>query len=130
MAVRGEFKVMSWDESPYDEGNGRKLTLAIVGQVFSGDVNGSGSARWLMSYRPDGTARFVGLQQVDGTVEGRRGKFVLETTGDFDGQMARWQATVVDGSGTGDLTRLKGSGRFGAEHGPGATYSLDLDLGR
>ena len=46
-----------------------------------------------MAYQADGTARFVGLQLVDGEVAGRRGTFVLETSGEFAGGMAfRWEA--------------------------------------
>jgi uncharacterized protein DUF3224 len=127
--VTGAFQVAGWDEKPYHEGAEGKLTLAIVSQTFSGDVAGHGDARWLMSYRPDGTARFVGLQRVEGEVEGRQGSFVLETAGDFDGKTATWSATVVSGSGTGELSGLEGTGRFGAEHGPEAVFELDLSFG-
>ena len=72
-------------------------------QTFTGDISGAGAARWLMSYAPDGKAHFVGLQHVDGAIQGRRGTFVLETIGDFDGHMARWRAGVVEGSAAGQL---------------------------
>ncbi len=124
--AQGTFQVTEWDEKPYHESASGKLSLAVVAQVFSGSVSGRGDARWLMSYRPDGTARFVGLQRVDGEVEGRRGSFVLETIGDFDGKTASWKADVVEGSADGELKGMLGSGRFGAEHGPEATYELDL----
>ncbi len=125
-AMRGTFQVTGWDEKPYHEAASGKLTLAVVAQAFSGGVSGRGDARWLMCYRPDGTARFVGLQRVDAEVDGRRGSFVLETIGDFDGKSARWKADVVEGSADGELSGMRGSGRFGAEHGPEATYELDL----
>ena len=124
----GSFELLSWDEETYDEGEEGKLTLATVSQKFSGDITGEGAVRWLMAYRADGTARFVGLQKVDGTIAGRRGSFVLETAGEFDGQMAKWSATVVSGSATAELSGLQGSGSFGAEHGPEATYGIDYEL--
>jgi hypothetical protein len=96
--LNGSFEVVSWDESPYDERDGRQLTKASVRQRFAGDVSGEGSAEWLMFYDEDATARFVGLQLVDGEIAGRRGTFVLETRGDFDGSVARWEAAVVPGS--------------------------------
>jgi hypothetical protein len=123
--AKGSFQLASWNEETYDGDEADKMTLAKVEQKFSGDIMGDGAVRWLMAYRPDGTARFVGMQKVDGTFAGRRGTFVLETAGDFDGQMARWNVTVVAGSGTGELNGLEGAGRFGAEHGPEATYELD-----
>jgi Protein of unknown function (DUF3224) len=126
--INGRFQVASWDESPYDEREGRRLTRASVTQQFEGDIAGEGSAQWLMAYQPDGTARFVGLQLVDGEVAGRRGTFVLETIGEFDGTMAHWEAGVVSGSSTGELTELTGRGRFEAPHGSEASYELELEL--
>ena len=97
-------------------------------QNFDGAVVGDGAVEWLMSYRNDGTARFVGLQLVRGTVEDRKGTFVLETAGDFDGTQATWKATVVPGSGTGDLEGLRGKAKFGAPKGPKATFDFDYEL--
>jgi hypothetical protein len=123
----GSFQLSSWNEETYED-EPRKMTLATVEQTFSGDITGVGAVRWLMAYRPDGRARFVGMQKIDGTLGGRGGSFILETAGDFDGQMARWTVTVVRGSGTGELSGLDGSGSFGAEHGPEATYKIDYQL--
>lgn len=128
-SAKGEFQVQGWDEQPYHEEGPRKQTLAIVDQAFSGDISGQGSARWLMSYAPDGKAHFVGLQRVDGALDGRRGAFVLETIGDFDGETARWQASVIPDSATGELTGLRGQGSFAAPHGSTATYEIDFELG-
>jgi len=124
----GSFELTSWNEETYFEAEGRKMTLATVTQSFSGDITGDGAVRWLMAYRDDGTARFVGMQRVDGTLDGRSGSFVLETEGDFDGRMARWTATVMPGSGADELAGLEGAGTFGAEHGPSATYEIDYQL--
>jgi len=126
--INGKFQVASWEESAYEEREGRRLTRALVTQQFEGDIAGEGSAQWLMAYQPNGTARFVGLQLVDGEVAGRRGTFVLETVGEFDGTVARWEAGVVSGSSTGELTELTGRGRFVAPHGSEASYELDLEL--
>jgi Protein of unknown function (DUF3224) len=126
--LNGGFQVASWDENAYDEREGLRLTRASVAQQFEGDVAGEGTAEWLMAYQPSGTARFVGLQVVDGEVAGRRGTFVLETAGEFDGTVARWEANVVPGSSTGELAELSGHGRFEAPHGSRATYELELDL--
>ena len=127
--LNGAFKVASWNEDAYDEREGHRLTRASVTQQFEGDIAGEGAAQWLMAYRSDGTARFVGLQLVDGTIAGRRGTFVLETAGEFDGRVARWEASVVAGSTTGELPRLTGAGRFEAPLGSEASYELEFDLG-
>ncbi|MBA3778249.1 MAG: DUF3224 domain-containing protein [Chloroflexi bacterium] len=126
--ARGSFEVTSWEEETYEEmDDGGKLTQASVAQTFSGDIEGEGAAQWLMSYRADGTAHFVGLQRVRATVAERRGVFVLETIGEFDGKVARWAASVVERSGTGGLRGLTGSGTFEAPDGPQAFFELDYE---
>ena len=124
--ARGEFEIASWNEEPYWESDdGRKLTRARVGQAFTGDVTGHGEIEWLMSYRDDGTARFVGLGRVDGTLAGRDGSFVVESIGDFDGTRAAGTWSVLAGSTAGDLTGLRGDGRFEAPLGSKASVTLD-----
>lgn len=117
----------SWKEDTHEElGGGRKLTHAEVALAFSGGIEGDGTVRWLMAYRADGTASFVGLARIKGTLDGRSGSFVLENTGTFDGMVARGRWSVVDGSGTDALERICGTGGFEAAQ--EATYSLAYQL--
>jgi hypothetical protein len=127
--AKGSFDITSFNEETYEErGEGAKLTHAWGDQTFSGDIEGSGEIHWLMSYRPDKTARYVGLQRIDGTVDGQRGSFVIEASGDFDGKASRGTWSVIPRSGSGDLKRIAGSGAFNAPGGPKATYELDYEL--
>ena len=127
--AQGKFDIASWDEEPFVEiDESRKLTRAIVTQRFSGDVAGDGSVQWLMFYRPDGTAEFVGLQHIDGKLGDRKGTFVLRSDGLFDGTKAAAEWTVVAGSGTGELEGLQGTGRMEAPMGSTASYELDYTL--
>ncbi len=129
MMAKGSFEVTSWDEETYRElDGGGKLTRANVTQTFDGGIAGEGSASWLMAYRGDGTAHFLGFQYVAGTIDDRAGTFVLETIGDFDGAIATWRAAVVDGSATGGLEGLSGGGTFGAPHGTTASFEIDYSL--
>ena len=71
----GKFKIESWDEQHYGElEGGGGLARASVVQAFSGDIEGEGSVEWLMCYRADKTAEFVGLQRVAGQIGNRRGE--------------------------------------------------------
>ena len=127
--AHGAFEVASWDEKTYGElEGGGKLSLASVKQDFTGDVTGDGAAQWLMCHRADGTAHFVGLQLVRGVVGESKGTFVLETSGDFDGTTATWTASVVPGSGTGELEGLSGRAEFGAPHGNQAAFDFDYQF--
>jgi hypothetical protein len=67
----------------------------------------------------------VGLQQLDGEIEGRAGSVVLDTVGDFDGKEAAGTWTVVPGSGTGAWTGMRGDGHYRAPIGPKASFTLD-----
>ena len=115
LKVKGSFQNTSWNEETVEElEDGAKLTRASVTQDFTGDIEGDGAVQWLMAYRADGTAHFVGLQRVRATIAARTGTFVLETIGEFDGKTASWTATVVPDSGTRELGELSGAGRFEA----------------
>jgi Protein of unknown function (DUF3224) len=129
MNAKAKFKIESWEEQPYAEGEeGSKLTRATVLQSFSGEIEGEGSFEWLLCYRPDQTADFVGMQRVSGHIGERSGTVVLQTTGTFDGTEARGDWIVVPGSGTGALRGLRGRGGFAAPQGLEAAVTLDYDF--
>jgi Protein of unknown function (DUF3224) len=106
-------EIQGWDEETYQDLAGdAKLTRARVNVTFSGDIEGSGPVEWLMCYRDEAQARFVGLQHVDGRLGDRSGTFVVETVGTFDGKAAKASWNVIPGSGTGELSGLSGEGEF------------------
>src|ERR1700730_12503108 len=126
----GTFKIEGWDETTYGEaGEGGKLTRAAVKQAFSGDIEGEGAVEWLMCYRPDQTADFVGLQRIVGALGERSGSFVmLQSAGTVDGKEARGELSVVPGSGTEELRGLRGPREFSAPMGSTASIPLDYDF--
>jgi hypothetical protein len=113
--ANASFEIQAWDEHAYQELAGdRKLTRASVKQAFSGDIEGFGSVEWLMCYRDQNQARFLGLQHVEGRLGERSGTFVVETVGTFDGKEARCSWDVVPDSGTDELLGLTGEGELRA----------------
>lgn len=127
--AKGSFQLAGWDEDTYADLEGdRKLTQAEVKQNFTGDLKGEGSVRWQMAYRADGTAEWLGMQQIDGTLGGQRGSFVLRSWGTFDGGKASGEWQIVEGSGTGELENLTGTGAMEAPMGDEASYTLDYEL--
>jgi Protein of unknown function (DUF3224) len=75
--------------------------------------------------RDDESASFVSMQRVCGKVAGRQGTFVLQ--GSEIVEQGKITATwfVVPGSGTGDLSGLRGEGGFEGEFGKGSDGRLD-----
>ena len=130
MTATGTFEVQPGDESTIHEpGDGIRLTHATGTQRFSGGIVGDGAIDWLMCYLPPGGARYVGLQRITGTIDGRRGSVVLEAVGDHDGtgSMATWR--IIDGTGTDDLAGIRGTGGFEATGGATVSYRLEYEVG-
>lgn len=127
--VEGAFEVTSWSEEPAPGLEGTvKVTTARIGQRFSGGIEADTAADMVMTYRPDGTAEFVGHHRLLGSVGERSGSFVLRAAGSYDGTQARTDFEVITGSGTGQLAGVAGSGTAAAGHGSTGTYRFDLDL--
>ena len=124
--AKATFGIKSWDEKPYNEIEGAaKLTRASVTKSYQGDIEGEGKVEYLMMYRSAGSASFMGLERVTGSIGGRSGSFVLQHTGTFEDGVAKVTLSVVPGSGTGDLRGMKGEGGFSVGHQP--PYAMTLD---
>jgi Protein of unknown function (DUF3224) len=124
--ARGKFTVESGEEDTYEAlDHGVRLTHAQGKQSFTGDIKGDGAVHWLMLYRPDKTAQFVGMQRISGTIGGRRGMVALTAQGVHDGKGSRITLEVVPGSGSGDLEGISGKGKLENPGGKTGTYELD-----
>ena len=65
--ANARFSIKRWDEKPYSEGGDLpKMTRASVDKTFTGDIDGEGHVEYVMVYRDDGTAVFVGLERITG----------------------------------------------------------------
>lgn len=127
--AEGTFTVQSWDESTYQElGGAAKLSKARMTFGYSGELQAEGTSDTLMCYADDGTAVYTGLDRMVGELAGRSGSFVLLSRGAYADGTARTAWQVVDGSGTGELAGLRGTGSAVAASGPGGTFSLDCEL--
>lgn len=126
----GTFTVQSWDEDTYEElDSGGKLTKARVSFGFTGDLQAQGAWDAVMCYRDDGSASFTGYQRTTGTLGGRGGSFVVRADGTFEAGVATSHWQVMEGSATGELSGLRGTGRAVAKGGPGGTFTFEYELG-
>ena len=127
--ANARFSIKSWDEKPYSEGKDLpKMTRASVDKTFTGDINGEGHVEYVMMYRSDGTAAFVGLERITGRIAGRNGSFVLQRTGVFEDGQAKESYSVVTGSGTGELRSLRGEGTSSVGHAADYPFALNYEL--
>ena len=127
--AKARFQIVGWDEKTYEEiGDGAKLTQAKVSQTYEGEIKGTSSVEYLMSYAVDGTASFVGLERITGEVDGKSGTFVIQHLGSYSDGAARSSWSVLPGAGTGDLVNLRGDGGYGAGHGETGEVSFSYNF--
>jgi len=127
--AHARFAITSWDEEPYSEDQGQpRLTRATVARDYAGDIDGKGQVEYLMMYRSDGSATFVGLEQIVGRVGAKSGTFVLQRTGVFEDGQAKESYSVIPGSATGDLQGLQGDGSSAVGHGMEHPFTLSYEL--
>ena len=127
--AHARFAIKSWEEKPYSEGAGLpKMTRATVTKSFTGDITGDSQVEYVMVYRSDGTASFVGLERITGRIGTRSGSFVLQRTGVFEGGEAKESYTVVAGSATGELEGLEGEGSSSVGHAADYPFALAYDF--
>jgi flagellar basal body rod protein FlgG len=87
---------------------------AVVGRYtlekqFSGDLEGTSKGEMLaMSTAVEGSAGYVAMEQVNGTLNGRKGAFQLQHSGTMTRGEGQLTITVVPDSGTGQLVGLSG----------------------
>lgn len=125
----GAFKVTGGSEQTIREAPSEvRLTRVTGTQRFEGGIVGEGSVEWLFCYQPDRSARFVGLQRIEGSIDGRSGSLVMESSGDHGGKRSAGHWRVIAGSGTGELAGVSGEGSFEAPGGAVVTYLLDYQL--
>jgi hypothetical protein len=118
--------VHKYEPSAYDEpAEGPVLTRIHVEESFSGDISGDGVVEFLQAARADGSASFVGIERVTGTVAGRTGTFLLQDAGTVQDNIVSGDWFVVPGSATGTLAGLRGTGGFRANLGESAQVHLD-----
>ncbi len=104
---------------------GPVLSRIHVQESFTGDISGEGVVEFLQAGRADGSASFVGIERVTGSVGGRTGTFLLQDAGTVQGNVVSGDWFVIPDSGTGQLTGLRGDGGFRANLGEGAQVHLD-----
>ena len=103
--AKGTFDVKLSPQSPDDSALGR-LT---IDKQFHGDLEATSKGQMLAaSTEVQGSAGYVAMERVTGTLGGRTGSFVLQHSGTMTRGEPQLSVTVVPDSGTAQLTGLVG----------------------
>jgi hypothetical protein len=82
----------------------------LLTKKFNGDLTATARGQMLSSGTlTKGSAGYVAIDQVTGTLEGRQGSFVLQHTGSMNRGVPTLSIMVVPDSGTDELTGLSGT---------------------
>lgn len=107
--ARGTFdvKVNPIEQEPFPEGI--SLGRFSLDKQYHGDLEAGAKGTMLTAGTPvEGSAGYVAVERVDGTLAGRRGSFALQHVGTMAQGAQKLAITVVPDSGTGELRGLAG----------------------
>ena len=117
--------VQNSEAQPYDQTVSPALLEVRLTETFAGDIEGQSPVRALQVLRDDKSASIVSMQRFSGKLGGRQGTFVLQGSETLENGKITATWSVVPGSGTGDLSGLRGEGGFEGEFGKGSDGTLD-----
>jgi len=110
MQAKGTFDVkvvpLAADEGTDTGGFGR----LSIDKTFSGDLIGTSKGQMVGAFTAvEGSAGYVALERVTGTLNGRSGSFILQHSGSMSRGAQTLSITVVPDSGTDEMTGLAGT---------------------
>jgi hypothetical protein len=127
--AKGTFQIDSWEGETYEESEGAVLSRAFLTKTFVGDFEGSSSAELLLAEAQQGSRAYVGIERMDGALNGVRGTFVVQHSATGNRGDDRATVTVVPDSGTAGLAGISGSIAISVDEGGGHSYHFTYELG-
>jgi hypothetical protein len=105
----GAFEVKLTPQPPEDKAEGATLGRMSGDKQFHGDIEGTSKIQMLTAMTDvKGSAGYVAIERVIGTVHGHTGSFVLQHSGSSNRGATQLSITVVPDSGTGQLVGIAG----------------------
>lgn len=108
--AKGSFDVKVVPQGTPDSAEGIALGRMSIDKQFHGDLEATSKGEMLTSRQEsNGSAAYVAVERVAGTLSGRQGSFALMHHGVMNKERQQLTVTVVPDSGTGELTGLSGA---------------------
>ena len=105
----GEFVVKLLPLAFEGQAEGSKLGRMSIDKTISGDLVATTKGQMLSAMTEiKGSAGYVAIEKVEGSLNGKNGTFVLQHTGTMNQGNPSLSVTVVPDSGTGELVGLAG----------------------
>ena len=125
--VSGPFdvKVTHQDDSSGDP----LLNRMTLDKQYHGDLEATGIGQMLTAgTEVKGSGAYVAIEKVSGTLEGKKGTFILQHAGTMTREVPELAIVVVPDSGTGELERISGKMKIEFAQGGKHFYELDYTL--
>ncbi|MFZ1024070.1 MAG: DUF3224 domain-containing protein [Thermoplasmata archaeon] len=107
--ARGSFDVTLIPEGPDDKTDGTTLGRFSMDKQFRGDLDGTSRGQMLSAITSvEGSAGYVAIERVAGSLQGRRGSFALQHEAVMSHGASVQTIRVVPDSGTDQLVGLTG----------------------
>jgi len=125
--ITGPFEV-KMETLEVQAGTPPNLGRRSLDKQYRGALQAKGRGEMLSAFGDvDGSAGYVAIEFVSGSVQGKRGNFVLQHTGTMTRGAPQLSITVVPDSGTDELKGLSGAMAIKIEDGK-HFYSFDYSL--
>jgi hypothetical protein len=110
-------------------GDDAPLARMSIEKQFHGDLEASSRGEMLSSGSPaTGSAGYVAIEKVSGTLHGREGTFALQHSATMNRGAPSLTVTIIPDSGTGALAGISGALKIIVEN-KQHSYTLDYSLG-
>lgn len=122
--ITSHFENENWNEVPNEPWGTSNLSNTSLDKTFTGEIVGTSKVESIMLRLPDGPMAYVGIERFDVKLDGKTGGFVLM----HDATMIEGKRVstlrILEGSGTGELAGITGTGEITPEHDFNLTYDL------
>jgi len=126
----GPFDVKVTPQPADEYADGATVGRLTLDKTFHGDLEATSRGQMLTGMSSvKGSAGYVAIERVTGTLAGKRGSFILQHTGTMDRGTPQLVITVVPDSGTDDLVGLRGTMTIDVAAGGAHSYDFDYTLG-
>ena len=123
--AKAKITVQNSEAKPYDQTVSPALVEIRLSETFTRGIDGESPVRALQVLRDDRSACLVSVQRFRGKLGGRQGTFVLQGSETVENGKIKATWFVIPGSGTSDLSGLRGEGGFDGDFGKGSDGWLD-----
>jgi ketosteroid isomerase-like protein len=125
----GSFDVKTTPREFDEEAAPDSLGRYSLEKHYHGPLDASAKGQMLtVGTKVEGSAVYVAVEVVDGTLDGRKGTFALHHTGTMTRGAPALSITIVPDSGTGELAGISGSMTIRIEKGGAHFYDLEYVL--